>query len=120
MKTEYFIEQFVNDVLKITSELEDELMIISEVSPIAKRAAAEHGWRNEDMYISDPELGFGSTLLHAESDNSLFIVVDSWLPGRGVRPHDHRTWAVVVGVPVQRKISFGKEWMMVLAKVMQN
>ncbi len=50
------------------------------------------------MYIADPELGFGTTLLHAEPDNSLFIVVDSWLPGRGVRPHDHGTWAVVVGI----------------------
>lgn len=37
-------------------------------------------------------------MLHVELDNSLFIVVDSWLPGRGVRPHHHGTWAVVDGV----------------------
>ena len=94
----YLIDEFVADVLAITAETSDEEEILSRVAPLAKRAAAETGWRNDDMYIADPELGFGSTLLHAEPDNSLFIVVDSWLPGRGVRPHDHGTWAVVVGV----------------------
>jgi predicted metal-dependent enzyme (double-stranded beta helix superfamily) len=51
-------------------------------------------------------LGFGTTLLHVEADQSLFVVVDSWLPGRGVRPHDHDTWAVVVGVEGEERNLF--------------
>ena len=94
----YAIDEFVGDVLRIMGETEDEKEIVSRVAPLAQRAAADTRWRDDDMYIADPELGFGSTLLHAEADNSLFVVVDSWLPGRGVRPHDHGTWAVVVGV----------------------
>ena len=94
----YSIEEFVSDALAIAAETSDEDEILSQIAPLAQRAAADPNWRNDDMYIADPELGFGSTLLHAESDNSLFVVVDSWLPGRGVRPHDHGTWAVVVGI----------------------
>jgi len=108
MKLNYPIKQFVDDVLNVMKETQNEKLIISSVIPLAKRAAAELDWRKEEMYIADPKLGFGSTLLHAEPDNSLFIVVDSWLPGRGVRPHDHGTWAVVVGVTGPEKNTFWK------------
>ncbi len=94
----YLIEDFVKDVLGILAVTTDEDQILKRVSPLAQRAAADKTWRRDDMYLVDTELGFGSTLLHAEPDNSLFIVVDSWLPGRGVPPHDHGTWAVVVSV----------------------
>ena len=94
----YSIDQFVADVLAITAATADEDAILERVAPLAQRAAADRGWLDDAMYQADAELGFGSTLLHAEEDRSLFIVVDSWLPGRGVRPHDHGTWAVVVGV----------------------
>ncbi|MCP4983621.1 MAG: hypothetical protein GY935_24350 [Gammaproteobacteria bacterium] len=94
----YQIENFVSDVLEVTSAFTDESEILKRVGPLAQRAAANHSWCTDEMYIADPELGFGLTLLHAEPDNTLFVVVDSWLPGRGVRPHDHRTWAVVVGM----------------------
>ncbi len=99
----YLVEDFVKDVLVITATTNDENEILAKVSPLAQRAAADLSWLNDDMYVADSELGFGSTLLHAESDNSLFVVVDSWLPGRGVRPHDHGTWAVVVGVRAAEK-----------------
>ncbi len=108
MNSDYPIRKFVSDVLDVTSKFENEDEIISAVSPLAQRAAAEPGWRKEEMYIADPDLGFGSTLIHAKSDNTLFVVVDSWLPGRGVRPHDHGTWAVVVGVTGPEKNTFWK------------
>ena len=94
----YSIKEFISDVLAIRAEVVDESKLLMEIAPLAQRAAADFGWRNEDMYLADSKLGFGSTLLHAESDQTLFIVVDSWLSGRGVRPHNHGTWAAVVGV----------------------
>lgn len=98
MKTEYTIQIFIEDALKIMSETKDESLLLTELSPLAARAAAETGWRKEEMYDVDSNNGFGTTLLHAESNNSLFIVADCWLSGRGIRPHEHGTWAVVVGV----------------------
>jgi len=106
MKKEYTIQNFIDDALKITSEASDESILLSMLSPLVVRAAADLNWRTKDMYFADPEVGFGTTLLHAESDNSLFVVVDSWLPERGVRPHEHGTWAVVVGVTGQEKNTF--------------
>lgn len=94
----YTIARFVQDLRTIVNNTDDEPTILSQVQPLACRVGGGRSWLREEMYIADPELGFGTTLLHAEPDNSLFIVVDSWLPGRGVRPHDHGTWAVVVGV----------------------
>jgi predicted metal-dependent enzyme (double-stranded beta helix superfamily) len=37
-------------------------------------------------------------LLHEEEDHSLAVLAISWVPGKGIKPHDHGTWAVVVGV----------------------
>ena len=103
---EYSIKQFVADTMRIITACDDESKILSQVAPLAIKAAAGKEFRRDDMYDADEILGFGSTLLHAEPDYSLFIVVDSWLPGRGVRPHDHGTWAVVVGMTGPEKNTF--------------
>lgn len=97
-RPDYSLESFIEDLRLITSRESDEAAILDQVGPLARRAALATGWLSEDLYRADPELGFGSTVLHVEPDNSLFIVADSWLPGRGVNAHDHGTWAVVVGV----------------------
>lgn len=94
----YLIEDFVKDALEISAATTDEDQILENLAPLAQRAAANKSLLRDDMYLADPELGYGSTLLHLEPDNSLFIVVDSWLPGRGVRPHNHGTWAIVVAI----------------------
>lgn len=105
---EYTITEFVKDLRTIVTNTEDETEILSQVQPLACRAAGERSWLREKMYIADLDLGFGTTLLHAEPDNSLFVVVDSWLPTRGVRPHDHGTWAVVVGITGTERNVFWK------------
>ena len=104
----YTITRFVKDLRTIVNDTGDETTILSQVQPLACRAVGERSWLREEMYMADPELGFGTTLLHSEPDNSLFVVVDSWLPGRGVRPHDHGTWAVVVGVTGTERNVFWK------------
>ncbi len=50
------------------------------------------------FFKPDPETGFSAFLLHEEEDHTLAVLAISWVPGRGVDPHDHGTWAVVVGV----------------------
>lgn len=94
----YNLERFIDDLRRIVATAADEASLLAQVAPLAKRVVAERSWLRADMYSADPALGFGTSLLHVEADQSLFVVVDSWLPGRGVPPHDHDTWAVVVGV----------------------
>lgn len=94
----YNLERFIDDLRRLVASAVDETSLLAQIAPLAQRVAAERGWLRADMYNADPQLGFGTSLLHVEADQSLFVVVDSWLPGRGVPPHDHDTWAVVVGV----------------------
>ena len=94
----YTLESFVAALRTAVAAAPDEASLLAQVAPLARRLAAARSWLRPDMYHADPQLGFGTSLLHVEADQSLFVVVDSWLPGRGVQPHDHDTWAVVVGV----------------------
>ncbi len=94
----YNIENLVADIKSLRTDCQDEAQLMDSIRPLAIRAAMDPGLIDSRMYVADEELGYGSTLLHEESDQTLFIVVDSWLPGRGVRPHDHGTWAVVVSM----------------------
>jgi predicted metal-dependent enzyme (double-stranded beta helix superfamily) len=50
--------------------------------------------------------GFGLHVLHEEADHTLFVIVAAWLPGRGVAPHNHGTWAVVAGVDGEERNVF--------------
>jgi len=94
----YSIEAFVSDLRRIVREHDDEAAILSAASPLAQRIAASSSWRNARHYNADPAQGFGATVLHVEPDQSLLVVAASWLPDRGAPPHDHGTWAVIVGV----------------------
>lgn len=42
-------------------------------------------------------------LLHEEPNHDLAVFVLSWLPDRGTTPHNHKTWAVVVGMEGQEQ-----------------
>ncbi|NQD96191.1 cysteine dioxygenase family protein [Pseudomonas sp. CrR25] len=89
---------FIAALRRLVEEAQEEAELLARVEPLVKGLALQRSWLRPAMYEADPALGYGTTLLHVEPDRSLFVVVDSWLPGRGVRPHDHDTWAVVAGI----------------------
>lgn len=94
----YSLEEYVEDLRRITLTNHDEDKILDQVAPLAQRMALDKGWLKKKHYQTDPEQGFGVHLLHEEPDHSLAIFAIAWLPGRGAPPHDHGTWAVVAGV----------------------
>lgn len=94
----YTLDEFVDDLRRITAKSSDERKIISEVRPLVKRLALAKTWLEPKHYECDEEQGFGTHLLHEEPDHSLAVFAVAWLPGRGAPPHDHGTWAVVAGV----------------------
>ena len=98
MPEQYSIDQYVNDLRRITAETIDENEIFKQVGPLAKRLSGESDWIEDRFYEPDEETGFSAFLLHEDKDHSLAVLAASWIPGRGVGPHDHGTWAVVVGV----------------------
>jgi predicted metal-dependent enzyme (double-stranded beta helix superfamily) len=98
MTESYPLEQYVNDLKAIVAETSDEGEIIRQVGPLAQRVVADKSWLQPKHYEADEEQGFGVHLLHEETDHSLAVILVNWLPGRGTPPHDHGTWAVVVGI----------------------
>jgi predicted metal-dependent enzyme (double-stranded beta helix superfamily) len=97
-KNAYTLQEFIDDLRRITSEVTEERTVLSRVRPLAKRAALAKSWLTPELYSANQEQGYGVNVLHVEPDNTLFVAAVSWLPGRGAAPHNHGTWAVVVGV----------------------
>lgn len=104
----YTLEDFVNDLRTITSEITDPQDIIVRVNPLAERLALAKGWLKPEHYACDEEQGFGFHLLHEEPDHTLAVFAIAWLPNRGAPPHNHGTWAVVSGVDGQETNVFWK------------
>lgn len=94
----YTIDDYVKDLRAITAEETDERSIVARVQPLAKRLANAPDWMTPTYWNCDEKQGFGVHLLHEEQDHSLAVFVMSWLPNRGTLAHNHKTWAVVVGL----------------------
>lgn len=103
---DYDLERFVADLRRLAQECVDEQRLLAELRPRAQRLARNVSWRSPRHYETTAEQGFGVHLLHEESDHCLAVFAASWLPGRGIPPHDHGTWAIVVGVDGAEKNVF--------------
>jgi predicted metal-dependent enzyme (double-stranded beta helix superfamily) len=96
---EYTLDRLVTELREASALASSQSEIIGRVQAIAQRAAARQAeWLRDDMCEPDAEQGFGFRLLHEEAGHDLAVFIASWLPGRGTPPHDHGTWAVVVGL----------------------
>jgi predicted metal-dependent enzyme (double-stranded beta helix superfamily) len=93
------IDELAAELRRVRDQASDEKEILVKVRQLAARAAAsKQAWMKDYMYEADAEQGFGVHVLHEEPDHTLAIFAVSWLPDRGTAPHDHGTWAVVVGL----------------------
>ena len=104
----YTLEAFVSDLRAIAAATQDPGEVADRVRPLAKRLALDRTWLEPKHYACDAEQGFGLHVLHEEPDHTLFVMAAAWLPGRGVAPHNHGTWAVVAGVDGDERNVFWK------------
>ena len=103
----YSIAHLVADLEQVRARFDNDHDIIAAVRPLARRAAlARDSWFDQHMYQTDEVQGYGVHTLHEKPDHSLAVFVVSWLPDRGAPPHDHGTWAVVVGVEGDERNTF--------------
>ena len=97
----YSVDEYVADIRNVVAEEDTEAAITSRIKPMARRLAADRSWIKEVHREVDPEQGFGLHLLHEEDNHDLAVFLISWAPGRGLSPHNHKTWAVVAGIEGQ-------------------
>ncbi len=98
MNEPYTLDTFVGDLRAAAASTLAPAETLARVRPLAVRLAADRTWLAREHYRTDPEQGFLIHLLHEEPNHDLAVMALAWLPGRGTPPHDHGTWALVVGV----------------------
>jgi len=103
MAASYTLDQYVRDLRTITAQEADLAKITDLVAPLAKKFAQSPELRRPEYRECDVEQGFGVHLLHEEPNHDLAVFLISWLPNRGTTPHNHKTWAVVVGIEGQEQ-----------------
>ena len=97
------LDQYVRDLREITTQHSDPVDITDLVAPLAKNFAQSPELRRPEYRECDAEQGFGVHMLHEEPNHDLAVFLVSWLPNRGTTPHNHKTWAVVVGIEGQEQ-----------------
>jgi len=85
----------IKDVLATT---DDPAEITHSVAALAAPLARDTSWLEPRCYEAEDAQGIGIAVFHEEPDNTVLVETVCWLPGRGVAPHDHQTWGVVVGI----------------------
>ena len=97
----YSVDSYIKDISKVVDEETTQKVITERIKPLAIRLAANKSWIKPEYYNIDEEQGFGLHLLHEENDHRLAVFVIAWAPGKGLAPHNHKTWAVVAGIEGQ-------------------
>jgi predicted metal-dependent enzyme (double-stranded beta helix superfamily) len=103
MSAPYPLRDYVRDLRTLTSSESDPVRIPDLIAPLARKFAQDGDWFRPEYRECDPGQGFGVHLLHEEPNHDLAIFAIAWLPGRGTAPHNHKTWAVVVGIEGQEQ-----------------
>jgi predicted metal-dependent enzyme (double-stranded beta helix superfamily) len=92
------IPNLVESIKEVLARTQDPAEITRSVAALAKPLASETSWLEPRCYQAEEGQGIGIAVLHEEPDNTILVETVCWMPGRGVAPHDHQTWGVVVGL----------------------
>lgn len=99
---DYKLSDYVSDIRQLMQDESNGQLIKSSITeaikPLAKRLAACSEFKKDKYRVCDEKQGFGVHLLHEEDNHDLGVFLLSWLPGRGTKPHNHKTWAVVAAI----------------------
>lgn len=94
----YPIDHFVSDLEFVLTAAGSEDDVLQAVAPLAQKFAAEMTRPAAADFAWHEKYGMGDLELYQAPDDGILITLGAWQPGHGVPPHDHGTWAVVVGI----------------------
>jgi len=98
MANGYGLDDLLREMRRVTAKTTLPADILRDLTEPARRLALEPGWLEPQFYDCDPAAGFAIHSLHEEPDHSLSVVLAALLPGRELPPHNHKTWALQVGI----------------------
>ncbi len=92
------IDTLVGDIRRILrDEPAGDVLLAALVNRLAP-LAEDTSWIGQELYETDATQGFSISVLHEEPGDGFLLETVCWEPGRGVAPHDHQTWGVVMGL----------------------
>ena len=94
----YGLDDLVGEMRRVTAKTTLPAEILRQLTAPARRLALEPSLLEPPFYDCDPAAGFAIHSLHEEPDHSLSVVLAALLPGRDLPPHNHKTWALQVGI----------------------
>ena len=92
------IESLAADIDAVLATTQDAAEIAAQVEALARPLAGDQSWVEPACYNTHDVQGIGVRILHHSEESGLLIETVCWQPGRGVAPHDHQTWGVVIGL----------------------
>jgi len=92
------LETFVEEAEAVLAQDLGDDETARRIADLAQPLATDTSWLGDEHRASEPEQGFGITQLYKAPQPGLSVQTVCWAPGRGVAPHDHQTWGVVVGL----------------------
>lgn len=92
------LEALIGDIRRIVREETAGDALVARLTERLRPLAQDRSWVGDDLYETDENQGFGITILHEEAEDGFLLETVCWAPGRGVAPHDHQTWGVVMGL----------------------
>jgi predicted metal-dependent enzyme (double-stranded beta helix superfamily) len=98
MASPFSLADLVRTMREVTARTSDVRVIVRELAEPARRFAETPACRAPEFRSADETQGFGLFFLNEELDHTLAVVVASLLPGRSLPAHNHRTWALAVGI----------------------
>ena len=94
----YALSDLVRAMRQIAAQANDGAEITTRLKEPARRLALAKEWLEPRFFQGNEAQGFEIFPLHEEPDHRLSVVVASLMPGRSLPPHNHRIWAMQIGI----------------------
>lgn len=95
---EFGLADLVAEMRKVTAASSNPAVIVQQLTGPARRMAMAQAWRERRFFSPPVNADFATFPLHEEPDHTLSVVVALLNPRCTLPAHNHKTWALQVGV----------------------
>jgi predicted metal-dependent enzyme (double-stranded beta helix superfamily) len=95
---EFGVADLVAEMKKAIAASSNPAKIVHQLTGPMRRIALAQAWRERRFFVSPTGVDFVTFPLHEEPDHTLSVVVSALNPHCSIPVHNHKTWALQVGV----------------------
>jgi len=95
---EFGLADLLEEMRKVTAASSNPAVIVKQLTGPARRMAMAEGWRERRFFVPSVTGDHAAFPLHEEPDHTLSVVIASLKKNCTLQAHNHKTWALQVGV----------------------